>query len=122
LGLGLLGYVGRLFSQQGMVVTKDATWNLGGMLFAGLVALYILLLIAQPQFAPRSKWMLAIGGIVVLIVSHIIYQDTPSAHIYLGDIMKLFGILLLVGGASGLFHDEKVIEARKMEEAEIIEV
>lgn len=92
------------------------------MLFAGLVALYILLLIAQPQFAPKSKWMLSVGGIAVVIVAHLIYQDTPSSHIYLGDIMKLFGVLLIVGGASGLFHDEKVIEARKMEEAEIIEV
>jgi len=34
LGLALLGYVGRLFSQQGVIVTKDPLWNLGGMAVA----------------------------------------------------------------------------------------
>ncbi len=66
--------------------------------------------------------MLSVAGIAVVIIAQIIYQDNPVGHIYLGDIMKLFGVLLIVGGASGMFHDEKVIEARKMEEAEIIEV
>ena len=80
------------------------------------------MLLAQPQFAPKSKRMLSVAGIAVVIIAQIIYQDNPVGHIYLGDIMKLFGVLLIVGGASGMFHDEKVIEARKMEEAEIIEV
>jgi hypothetical protein len=122
LGLGLLCYVGRLFTQQGIIVTKNPVWTIGGLLLAGFVGIYILVLLAQPQLAPKSKWMLSIGGVILLLISHAIYQDVPSSHLYLGDIMKLFALLFLVGGAVGIFHDEKVIEARKMEEAEIIEV
>jgi hypothetical protein len=103
-------------------VTTEASYHLGWLLIAWWIGLYLVLLLLQPQLAPSSKWTLMVLGLAIVIIAHLLYQDNPAQHLYLRDIMKLMWVLFLIWGPTGLFHDEKVIEARKLEEAEIIEV
>ena len=61
-------------------------------------------------------------GLVVIFFAQAMLVDQPTQMIYLADIMKLVGVLLIVGWPAWLFHDDQVVQERKIAEAEIIEV
>jgi hypothetical protein len=47
--------------------------------------------------------------------------DNPDTMIYLADLTKLFGVIVLVGGATGAVIPTDIIEEIKESKVEIIE-
>lgn len=121
--VGLILYVIWLWTQQAVVVTEaQLALNvvaLSAVLFLGV---YFLAVVARPEYAPNNRWMLAVLWVVLIILSNSMLQDNASAHIYLQDILKIIGAMLVITWPMKLLMTKEAQEKKFMEEAQIIEV
>lgn len=60
-------------------------------------------------------------GAAIIILAHYTLADNPTAQIYLSDITKIFGVIILIGGATGLLIPADVVAEIKESQVEIIE-
>jgi peptidoglycan/LPS O-acetylase OafA/YrhL len=121
LAVWLIGYAWWLLSRGAIIGTSDI-FNYAGYALVLVIAGYMIAMVLRPTVAPAKKRHLSLMGLVVIFFAQAMLVDQPTQMIYLADIMKLVGVLLIVGWPAWLFHDDQVVQERKIAEAEIIEV
>lgn len=121
--MGLILYTIWLYTQQLAIVPEgQGSLNMLMLVLILLLGFYFLILVAQPQFAPNNRWMLAVIGVLVIITAESMLQDDASNHIYLQDILKIIGALLVITGPMKLLVTKESQHKKFMQEVEIIEV
>ncbi|MEI7563503.1 MAG: hypothetical protein WCJ39_07915 [bacterium] len=58
----------------------------------------------------------------MLVLGDTIFLNTPERSVYVGDLMKLFGVLLILLAWTNVLITDKVNKDKKMKKVEIIEV
>lgn len=112
-----------LRTQQAVVVTEaQLALNVAVLSAVLILGVYFLAVVARPEYAPNNRWMLAVLWVVLIVLSDRMLQDTPSAHIYLQDILKIIGAMLVITWPMKLLMTKEAQEKKFMEEAQIIEV
>ena len=75
-----------------------------------------------PIYHAYQKRIFLILGIGLIFFGQIVLINNMETHIYAGDITKLFGVLIVWFGATGVLSKNKTIQAKKKEsKMEIIE-
>lgn len=72
-------------------------FNYAGYALVLVIAGYMLAMVLRPTLAPAKKRHLSLMGLVVIFFAQAMLVDQPTQMIYLADIMKLVGVLLIVG-------------------------
>ncbi len=75
-----------------------------------------------PLYHPMQKRILTVLGLASIICGHSVLLNDANASIYVGDMMKLFGALIIWFGATGILSSNKSIVSKKREQSlEIID-
>lgn len=100
---------------------------LGANLVASLgviaVALYLFVIYGvYPLYHPMQKRTLLVLWLLCIALGHNILLNDITNWIYAGDMLKLFGVLIIWFGATGILSKNKSIQSQKREKhLEIIE-
>lgn len=123
IGVSLFLYAGWLLFIGAVVTTNgNAMLSIGILVAVMLFGLYLLGIVLQPQRAPNNRWMLLAVGVSVILFAEGLLLDMPWQSIYVQDILKVVGMLLVVTGPMKLLVTKKVAHDKYMKEVEIIEV
>ena len=121
--IGLLAYITWLMMWSlNVAYNEDPTLSVVLLVLCGLIGLYLLAIAANPRLVPDNRYSIAILWVWIIFVSHLYLQDDPSVDVYLRDIMKIIGVLLVIAWPMKLLISKKVQEKRAEENVEIIEV
>ena len=119
-----IGYIAYLFTNNAIIVQGE--YASSNVLFLGvlaLVALYILVLYSiYPIHIKFSKPTLFAIAVALIFVGQYILMDDVSKHVYIADICKLVGAVLLVLSPTNILVSQKVITKKQEEKMEIIEI
>lgn len=75
-----------------------------------------------PVYHPMQKRVFFILGLFLIVFAHYMMINNGEHNIYATDITKLFGVLIIWFGATGILSKNKKIQAQKQEsKLEIIE-
>lgn len=121
---GLLGYVLFLYLQWAVIVQWEYS-HLNGFFYILLFifALYKFVFYGvYPVIVRFSKVMVFSLGVALLFIGAYVLQDNPSQGVYISDIIRVIGIVLMILGPTNLLHTEKNITKKKLKEVEVIEV
>lgn len=88
-----------------------------------LIAWYVMVVYGlYPLYHPMQKRLLLVLWLICLTLGQMIFINDVDSAIYTGDIVKLFGVLVIWFGATGLMTQNKSIESQKRSKSlEIIE-
>lgn len=88
-----------------------------------LVALYLLVIYGvYPLYHPMQKRTLLVLWLLCIALWHIVLLNDITSWVYAGDMLKLFGVLIIWFGATGILSKNKSIQSQKREKhLEIIE-
>ena len=109
--LAVIAYVVYLLIQSAQVVSPEFAgmnilWLLGIALIAGYIGLVYGI---YPLYNPRQKRIFLILGVGLIFFGEIVFINDSSQAIYASDIVKLFGVLIVWFGATGLLSKTKAI-------------
>ena len=117
-------YTGMLVSSHTIIVQPEYLgMNLVSMITMIIIAGYMMIVYGiYPLYHPMQKRILAIIGIACIIFGHTILLNDYNSSIYAGDIMKIFGVIIVWLGATGILTSTKKIAGqKKWKTIEIIE-
>lgn len=124
IGGAVILYTAMLFSSQTVIVQPEYSgMNLISLLAMILMAGYMMIVYGiYPLYHPMQKRILAILGIGAIVFGHVVLLNDYNTGIYAGDIMKIFGVVIVWLGATGILTSTKKIAWQKKWKAiEIIE-
>ncbi|USN56747.1 MAG: hypothetical protein H6766_07130 [Candidatus Peribacteria bacterium] len=75
----------------------------------------------KPLIQKRIRLTLSLIGLGLIVLAHYTMLDNPETYLYLADLTKLFGVLILVGGATEAIIPTDVVEKIQESKIEIIE-
>jgi hypothetical protein len=61
-------------------------------------------------------------GVALLFIGAYVLQDNPAQGVYIADIVRVIGIVLMILGPTNILHTQKNMTKKKLKEVEIIEV
>ncbi len=109
--------------QQALIVAEgQESLNVLFLALSLFLGVYFVVIVARPIYAPNNRRMLALLWVVVIACAHYFLQDRPESSIYLQDILKIVGALLVITWPMKLLITKEAEEKKFMEEVEIIEV
>ena len=117
-------YVISLLSQWiVMVQTEYLGMNIVAGLAVIVLSLYMMTIYGvYPLHHTMQKRILWVLGLLAIVVGHFIFANDAASNIYVWDIIKLFGVLIIWFGATWILTKNKIIESQKREKSlEIIE-
>lgn len=88
-----------------------------------LIAWYVMVVYGlYPLYHPMQKRLLLVLWLICLTLGQMIFINDIDSAVYAWDIVKLFGVLVIWFGATGLMTQNKSIESQKRSKSlEIIE-
>ncbi len=98
--------------------------NFIGILMLIAIAGYVGIIYGvYPIYHPRQKRIFLILGIALIFIGQSIFINDINTNVYAADITKIFGVLIVWFGATGLLSKTKAIKEgkRKSKKMEIIE-
>ncbi len=123
-GIAILAYLFWLYNNGAIIVQGEfVDYNVAA--YGILSLLCVFYLVAYGIYPIHIKWhkrMFLVIGIGVIIGSYTYLLDDASQNIYIGDFMKLLGVLLVLFGATGHLIPAKSHQKKAESEIEIIEV
>lgn len=122
IGAGYIAYIISLIQRGATSITTNPTNNmiiLGLLIVIGIV--FLIHVLYRPLIQKRIRLTMALIGAVIIILGHYVLHDNPEARIYLSDITKIFGVIILIGGATGLLIPADVVAEIQESKVEIIE-
>ena len=108
-------YTGTLISTQAIIVQPEYS----GMNVVSLIAMmalagYMMIVYGiYPLYHPMQKRILAILGIAAIIFGQVVLLNDYNTFMYAGDIVKIFGVMIVWFGATGLLTSKKIAEQKK---------
>ena len=119
----MLGYLLWLYTQGAMIVQSEfETYNvLAYVILAILATYYTVMYGIYPLPIKWHKRIFIVIGLTCILMAFTYLVDEPSQHIYIGDFMRLLGVLLVVFGGSGYLVSDRIKKKKADEELEIIE-
>lgn len=123
IGGAYIGYIIWLVATGNTLVTGQE--GVGNYILIGLCLVITLLFVINTLYRPliqkRIRLTLSLVGVGLIILAHYTMLDNPETMLYLADLTKLFGVLILVGGATGAVIPTDVVEQIQESKIEIIE-
>lgn len=120
-GWWLLWYIAYLY-MHGLIVTKNAGYNLIVLGFIWLIAFWILFMWIRPVYIKRFKTMQVLFWVFLIIFSQLLLLDNPSSNVFLGDIIKVLWVFMIIIGPTWFCIPEKIKKQVEESKIEIIEV
>lgn len=119
-----IAYIAYLFNSNAMIVQGEyASSNTVFLGVLALVAIYILIVYSiYPMHIKFGKPTLFGIAIALIFVGQYVLLDDVSKHVYLTDVCKLIGAVLLVLSPTNILMSQKVITKKQEEKMEIIEI
>lgn len=124
IGGAVIFYTAMLFSSDAIIVQPEYNgMNLVSLWAMILLAWYMMIVYGiYPLYHPMQKRILALLGIGTIVFGHVILLNDYNTAMYAGDIMKIFGVMIIWLGATGILTSTKKIAGQKKWKAiEIIE-
>lgn len=120
--VGVAWYAAWLFTQGQTVVLDFYEWyNIPILIGAILLGLYLAIWVVMPRVFPTGRWTILFFGVCLVLVAYYIMQDNPSQQIYLRDILRILGAVLMIVWPMKLLIPSGVIKAQEDKSIEIIE-
>ncbi len=112
---GVLVYALWLMIQQTIVVKTEYVWlNTLVLIAIVLVAWYILITYGiYPMYHKMQKRLLLVLGVAAIVVGYEMLINDTEKMIYVSDIVRVFGVLTVWLGATGVITNTKAIAAQK---------
>ncbi len=117
-------YTGSLISAQAVIVQPEYSgMNIVSLLAMIVIAGYMMIVYGiYPLYHPMQKRILAILGIVAIVFGQVVLLNDYNTGMYAGDIMKIFGVMIVWLGATGILTStSKIAGQKKWKAIEIIE-
>lgn len=73
------------------------------------------------SFPSNVRLFYAFVWIAMIVLGYVFLEDNPAQHIYLSDIMRLFGALTIILWVTKMIVSQKVVEKIAEAKVEIIE-
>lgn len=122
-GIAILWYLGWLYSQGAVVVQSEyETYNTLAYVLLAIVAIYYTVMYGvYPMNIKWHKRTFIVVGLACIMMAFAYLIDDPEKSIYIGDFMRLLGVVLVVFGGSGYLIPAKIQKKKAEAELEIIE-
>ena len=120
--LALALYTGRLLMTQAIATSYTDWKNIAILGIVMLLAVYLLLIVLFPQFAPTNRRSIALLGVMCILFAEQMLVDDASQGVYLKDLVKILGALLAITGPMKLLVTAETEQAKFDKEVQIIEV
>lgn len=106
-----------------LVAPEYAGMNMMASIWLLVIAGYVFIVYGiYPLYHPMQKRLLLALGLACIIIGHSIFINNIEQHIYASDMVRLFGVLIVWFGATGIFTNTSTIQSQKREKTiEIIE-
>ena len=105
------------------IATSYTDWkNIAILGIVMLLAVYLLLIVLFPQFAPTNRRSIALLGVMCILFAEQMLVDDASQGVYLKDLVKILGALLAITGPMKLLVTAETEQAKFDKEVQIIEV
>ena len=120
----LLVYAFRLLIQQTIITKTEFIWlNTVVTIAIIMIAWYILITYGiYPMYHKYQKWVLFLIGVVAIVVGYEMLINDTEKMIYVSDIVRVFGVLVVWFGATGVITKTKAIaEQKRAKNVEIID-
>lgn len=92
----------------------------------GVLAIFFLyigvLFGVNPVDMPMMKRTLFIFGIMLVLLGYVYLLNDPTKYIYISDMIRVLGILLIILSPTGVLITEKIKEKKQSKKTQIIEV
>ena len=121
---GFLGYLSYLlvkwipFVQWGMPLSNIRYYGILVLIFVFLFIFFAV----YPVHFKMNKATLFLVWLCLLVIWDTIFLNVPEQHVYVGDLLKLIGVLLILLAWTNVLITDKVNRDKKMKKVEIIEV
>ena len=108
-------YTGSLLSSQAIIVQPEHLGlNIVSYIWLILTAAYVMVVYGvYPLYHPMQKRTLSLLGIILIVFGHYVLLNDYNTAIYVGDMIKIFGVLIFRFGATGVLSSNKKIVAQK---------
>ncbi len=108
-------YTGSLLSSQAVIVQPEHLGlNIVSYIWLILTAAYVMVVYGvYPLYHPMQKRTLSLLGIILIVFGHYVLLNDYNTAIYVGDMIKIFGVLIFRFGATGVLSSNKKIAAQK---------
>lgn len=118
-----IAYVVWLYINDAVLVRPAfEVYNMLAFVGVWIVLVFFLVAVFVPQLLPDNRWAVPLFGIVLVLCAHYYLVDTPDRYVFVRDIMKVFGLMLVIAWATKSLIPESVREERAQKNVEIIEV
>ena len=120
----LLVYAFRLLIQQTIITKTEFIWlNTVVTIAIIMIAWYILITYGiYPMYHKYQKWVLFLIGVAAIVVGYEMLINDTEKMIYVSDIVRVFGVLTVWLGATGVITNTKTItEQKRLQNVEIID-
>jgi peptidoglycan/LPS O-acetylase OafA/YrhL len=121
IGLGMIGYAYYLWSNK-LVITTNPEYNLYWIIFLAAFGVFALIMGIFPICFPRMRLIQFVAGIALILIWYYFFKDNPSQYVFVSDILRVLGVLLVILGPIGLCVPDKCIKQEEEKKVEIIEV
>jgi len=123
IGGAVILYTGTLISTQAIIVQPEYSgMNLVSLLSMIAIAGYMMVVYGiYPLYHPMQKRILGVVGIAAIVFGQVVLLNDYNTSMYAGDIVKIFGVMIVWFGATGLLTSKKIAEQKKWKSIEIIE-
>ena len=116
-------YLGYLIS----LIMAQTTFTTTGGIFTAIPVILIALFIAinfglQALYVKNYKLITIVLGIITIFIAHQVFINNPEQGLHAGDITKVFGVFLVIAGATGILLSKQAKEELKESKMEVIEV
>lgn len=106
------------FVQWGLPLSTSRYYLIVVIIFVFLFIFFAI----YPVHFKMNKATLFLVGLCLLVLWDTIFLNVPEQHIYVWDLLKLFGVLLMLLAWTNVLITDKVNNDKKMKKVEIIEV
>ncbi len=119
--LGLIIYAWWIYKNW-YIISVNAEWNLYAIGFVGILGLFITLMwILMPCF-PKMRLIQFLFWFFLIVFSYYFFRDNPDKFIFIRDILRVLGALLVILGPFGVCVPQKCVKQEEEKKIEIIEV
>lgn len=120
---GLIVYALRLLMHHTVVVQADFAWLNSIVLIAlVLIAGYIGTIYGiRPTYHKMQKRILLVIGIAAIFVGYEMLINDVENMVYISDIVRVFGVLTIWLGATGVIKTKAIASQKREKNVEIIE-